>query len=70
MVEGRGCLRFALEPLERQRRRGDTVRKDFDRDDSFETRIRRSIHFSHAAGVDQRDDFIRTETRADWQGHE
>ena len=45
-------------------RRGDPVRKDLDRDDPFETRVLGPVHFAHAAGAEQRDDFVRTETRA------
>jgi len=36
-------------------------RKDLDRDVTTEVRVVRPIHFTHSAGTQQRDDFVRAQ---------
>jgi hypothetical protein len=38
--------------------------KDLDRDRAIEARVAGLVDFAHAAGTDQANDFVRTETRA------
>ena len=44
--------------------------QDLDGDVAAEARIARSIHLAHAAGAEQRDDFVCAEARASGERHE
>ena len=69
VVQRGRCLGFALEPPA-SRRVGELVGKELDRNRSIELRVVRRIDFAHAAGAEQRDDFVGAEARASGQCHE
>jgi hypothetical protein len=48
---------------------GKLLLGDFDRDDPVQACIARLVDLSHAAGADERKDFVRAEFVADGQGH-
>ena len=43
--------------------------QDLDRDRSIEARIARTVYFAHAASAERREDLVRTEADAGFQGH-
>ena len=64
MTELRDRLRFAIEPLPKLRIDGHAGGKNLDGDRAVEARVRRPIDFAHPAGAVQRDDFVRSQSRA------
>jgi hypothetical protein len=56
--------RFVLEALAPGRVVGDVPRQHLDGHRSAEPRVGRTIHLTHPAGTDRRDDFIRSEAIA------
>src|SRR5471032_2285811 len=68
VVERGGRPRFPLETIKRLRRRGDSVRQNFDGHHPLETRVRGPIHFAHPAGTERADDFVGTESSAGSKG--
>jgi hypothetical protein len=69
MVQGRESLGFACEtckPFGVARKR---VRQDLDRDVAIQFCVPRAKHFSHAAGTECSDDFVRAESRAGGESH-
>jgi hypothetical protein len=61
--------RLALEPQPRPPR-ACTSRKNLDRNDAVQTGIASLVDFTHSAGADPGDDFVRAETSAGRKGHE
>ena len=60
---------FLLEPAEALRIGGKRRREDLDCDIAAQAGVAGSIHFTHAAGADQGNDFIGAEFRARRQSH-
>ncbi len=69
MAERRERLGLALESNSQLLLFGDLLNEDLDRDNTIETRVARSIHLTHAAAPDQRQDFVRPEVCAGGQRH-
>ena len=69
MRQLRDAHRLALEPRHRRVVPGHRVGEHFDRDLAIEPRIPGPVHLAHAAGAEQRDDFVRTETGTGRQRH-
>ena len=63
-------FRLALETREPIGVTGERGRQDLDRDLALQRRVRRTIHFTHAADADAGDDFVDAETRAGSKGQE
>ena len=70
VVERREDLRFALEAREAIGIGGERVGQDLERDVAIQLRVARAIHLAHAAGAEQRNHFIGTDTSAVGKGHE
>ena len=62
--------RLAIEPFAELRIRGECSGQDLDGDGPLESRISGFLDFTHTAGPEWRDDFIRAEAGANGQGHE
>jgi hypothetical protein len=58
MIQRREHARFAIEPCVAVGFREPRFGEDFDRDIASEIRVARAIHFTHATGADERDDFV------------
>ena len=69
MVERRDGARFALEALAELGIGGECVGQDLDRDDAIEPRVARLVDLAHAAGADEREDFVGAEAGAGGQSH-
>src|SRR4051794_32171741 len=65
MIQARDDLRFAREALTTIRIVGQMCRQRLDGDDAIQADIEGAIHLTHAAGGDERLDFVRTEGAAD-----
>jgi hypothetical protein len=65
--DGAGLLFETAQALSVARER---FRKDLQRHFAAETRVARAIHFAHAAGADQRNDFVRSNFAANGEGHQ
>ena len=63
-------LRLAREAGEAIGIGSERLRQDLDRDVAIEPRVARAIDLAHAAGAEQRDDFVDVETRAGREEHE
>jgi len=69
MVVQRGeHLRFALKSGEAVRIQGKNFGQDLERDVAIQPGIARAIHFAHAPGANQRQDFVRAESHAGGEG--
>ena len=68
MVDRRNRARFALEACERVRVGGESTRQNLDGDVAAEPRVVGSVHLSHAAGANRRDNLVRAEARANEAG--
>jgi hypothetical protein len=64
------ALGFSLKAGDALSVRGKRIGEDLDCDIPIQLRIPRAIHLAHAAGADERDDFIRAESGASHQRHE
>ena len=64
MVQRRKRLRFALEPRQTLRVRGERIGQDLDRDLAAETGIGGAVDRAHAAFADRRNDFVDAESGA------
>jgi len=69
VIERRERLRLALEPRHALRVVGERVRQDLDRGIAMQPCIARPIDLAHAAGADQRDDFVGTDNCARRETH-
>jgi hypothetical protein len=69
MIQGCGRTRFLFEPTKAVDIERELLREYFDRDVATKTRISRAIHLAHAAAVEQRDDFVRSEASTGHEGH-
>src|SRR5262249_53702963 len=70
MAEGGNTLSFVFEPYSALRIGGHVLRKDFDRDCTVQSGIAGAIDLAHAAGPNERQDFVRAESSAGREGHE
>jgi len=61
MIERGQKLGFVPEAVQPFPVAREQIGEHFDRDVTFEARIPRPIHLAHAAGAQQRDDFIRSD---------
>ena len=68
MVQRRERLRLAFKTCQAFGVRCERVGQDLDRDLTAQRRVRRSIHFTHAADADAGDDFVHAETGAGREG--
>jgi hypothetical protein len=59
MPQRRERPRLAIEPLSAGGALGNVRRQHFDCNGSVETQVDRSIHFSHRAPTEERDDLVR-----------
>ena len=69
MVQRRGGAGFLLESMEAVGVGGERDGQDLDRHVTTQPRIARAIDLAHAAGADDRDDFIGAEPLAGGEGH-
>ena len=69
MIQRRNRPGLLLEAADAIRVGGKRLGEDLDRHVTTKTRVARTIHFAHAAGADQRDDFIRADLRAQCEWH-
>ena len=70
MIQRRNRPRLLLEAADAIRVGGKRLGEDLDRHVTTKTRVARAIHLAHAAGADQRDDFIRANLRAQREWHD
>ncbi len=70
MIQRRNCPRLLLEAADAIRVGGKRLGENLDRHVATKTRVARAIHLAHAAGADQRDDFIRADLRAQREWHD
>ena len=64
MIERGEDFGFALEAREAVGIVRERVGQDLDRDVALQPRVARAIHLAHAAGAEQRVDFVRAEASA------
>ncbi len=69
MVERGESPRLALQPREPVGVRRELRREDLDRDLAAEPRVMRPIDLAHPARAQGREDLVRAEPRAGFQGH-
>src|SRR5207248_1878028 len=69
MIQGRGCLRFLVEPLQSLWVRSQGLWQDFDRDSSIQFSVLRQIHFTHSALANLCADFVTAEFCAGFNRH-
>ena len=69
MVQRRNRSRLLLEPPQTVGIIGERSWKDLQRHIAQKTSVARAIHLSHAAGADERTDFVRPELRVRREGH-
>jgi hypothetical protein len=68
VIQRRGVLRFAHQPCSSAIVRGEVLYQLY-RDGAAQTRVAGAIHLSHAAGANQADDLVGTETNTGGQAH-
>src|SRR5271155_5272429 len=69
VIQRRDGSRFLFEAPQSVRIFCQPFGQHFDRNVASEPRIERSVHFSHAARAEQRNDFIRAKSRARSESH-
>ena len=60
---------LALEPFLALRALGEMRGKDLDGNEAVETRVAGFVDFPHTADANRRQDFVRTQPRAGFEGH-
>jgi hypothetical protein len=68
MIQRRRGLRFALETAESLRIAGNFIRKEFQRDETMQTRVFRFVHDAHASAAEFFDDAVMRDGEADERG--
>jgi len=70
MVQRSEDVSFTREPCEALGILGERVWQNLERHVASELRVPRSIHFTHPACTERRDDLIRTQSKTCAKGHE